>query len=597
MTPISSKAKNKIATTLVLILLASTFVFITPRPVHAFLGFGDINFDPSNFFENTLSAMFSSDTEVSSEVSAIAQAASAADEESMWIKEYVLDPVAWGVAQGVLQGVTGSIVKVISNGAKGGPMIVTNLQGHLQGVGDSQTSAFLLQFAANSKSPFAATIVSSLRTNYLQGTSLSGFWAANQCTLSKSSPDINKFLAGNYSQGGTKAWFALTTQDKNNPYALYQNSQAQLGNVVSGAQSARSAQINQGGGFLPMCNSNSTNSGRNGINVQDFCTNTNGSSGSVQTPGSIVMANLNKSLGSGLDKLANADEISEMLGSLAAQLVSNVVSTGLISMTQTSSSRSGITSTASSSAVVDSYITAPPAPIAIQIGPQLKQKIKDINQFQSDWDTILNSVNMASSSINSLINGCTENIALAQAEQIASTTPGSSAYQTLGNFINYTAPSQIGLAQSALSSEIEPMFEKYNDASLMGKTALEAADTVQNEASSTDPSKAMDVANDISAFLAMQPTSKDVADSGEKARSLMNMVNPATQTIGGGNESTNNFVFTDPAGSLQLNTPSIDKSIVDAMNLLSNNASTLLYSVANPSTNKTGCGIPSVSLH
>ena len=563
--------------------VVSASIFIAPSPAHALFGVGDIDFDPTNFFENTLSAIFGEDADIAADESAVAQADMAADEESMWIKEYVLDPVAWGVAQGVLQGVTGSIVKVISNGAKGGPMIVTNLQGHLQGVGDSQTSAFLLQFAANSKSPFAASISSSLRTNYIQNTSLAGFWAANQCTLSKSSPDINKFLAGNYSQGGTKAWFALTTQDQNNPYALYQNSQAQLGNVVSGAQSARSAQINQGGGFLPMCNSNSTNSGRNGINIQDFCTNTNGSSGSVQTPGSIVMSSLNKSLGSGIDKMANADEISEMLASIAASLVSNVVSTGIISMTQTSSSRSGL-STAISSSAITNYQNAPPAPISIPVGPQVKQKIKNINQYKSDWDTIASSTQAASDSISTLINVCNNNIAYAQYEQTASTTPNSPGYKTLDNFIKTTAPAVIADAQNALASaEFTDVFDQYNEASSTVIAALAAAQTVQDEASSTDPSNAQNVANDIAAFLSMTPTSKDVSDADAKSQSVMNMVNPATLSINGGKSGyTNNFVFTVPEGSLHLNRPSIDKSIIDGMNLLSTNATAMYVKCSIP---------------
>src|SRR3989344_8405212 len=110
--------------------------------------------------------------------------------------------------------ITAGVIAFVIGKANGTgvPQFVVDVQRSLQTVGDSRALAFFDQYGRNSNSPFAASITSSLRNSYLQKTSLAGFWAANMNTLARFSPDVNAYLAGNWSQGGVAAWFALTTQ-------------------------------------------------------------------------------------------------------------------------------------------------------------------------------------------------------------------------------------------------------------------------------------------------------------------------------------------------------------------------------------------------
>ena len=159
-----------------------------------------------------------------------------------------------------------SFVNGKSNGT-GMPQFVTSLQNQLQKTGDVQALAFFSNLK-NSNSPFAASITSSLKNKYLESTSLAGFFSANQCTLSKSSKNINSFLAGNWSQGGVGAWLSLTTQDQNNPYTLYEKAQNQLASVVNAAQTEKTTQLNWGQGMLSWCgNVSSSSSGSTGGSV------------------------------------------------------------------------------------------------------------------------------------------------------------------------------------------------------------------------------------------------------------------------------------------------------------------------------------------
>ena len=148
-----------------------------------------------------------------------------------------------------MKALTSSVLSFVIGKANGTgvPQFVVDVKRSLQTVGDSQALAYLRQVGMTN-SPFAGSISSALRNDYMTKTSLAGFWAANMNTLERSSPDVPAYLAGNWSQGGVKAWFALTTETQNDPFSLYQHTQAQLAAVVGsgagGATDVRLADIN-----------------------------------------------------------------------------------------------------------------------------------------------------------------------------------------------------------------------------------------------------------------------------------------------------------------------------------------------------------------
>lgn len=306
---------------------------------------------------NTIEAAISA---VSNTLTGIATPLTAVATVAKQVNDYVLQPIAFIKSGALLKALTAGVIAYVNGKANGtgAPQFVQNLQGNLQRVGDTQALAFFAQYSRNSNSPFASSITSALRVQYLQQTSAAGFWAANRSTLGQYSPNVNGFLTGNWSQGGVGAWLALTTQSQNNPYMLYQNSQRQLASVVGSAQAARTETLKWGQGFLSWCGAaqevagpqpgacSSTAKGgepctspagvpgtcavvetgnecipKTGVNPGDSCYQSDGTAGQIKTPGAVITASLNKALGGGQDKLTQIGNIGAqfqgILGSIA----------------------------------------------------------------------------------------------------------------------------------------------------------------------------------------------------------------------------------------------------------------------------------------
>ena len=245
-----------LAMLLIIVFIVPSTFFIAPQRAQAFWGVGDIVFDPAGFAKTTISAIQNTLTKVATVTSAAADVA-------MQVNAYVLQPLAFALSGKLMKAITSSVISFAIGEANGTgiPQFVVDTRKMMQSVGDSQALAYIKQFNMNSNSPFASAISSSLRTNYLQETSLAGAWAKYMCTLERSSPDIYGFLEGDWSQGGAGAWLALTTQDQNNPYALYITMQNKLGSLVIDAQTVRASEIAQGQGFLSWCGGSDTKLG------------------------------------------------------------------------------------------------------------------------------------------------------------------------------------------------------------------------------------------------------------------------------------------------------------------------------------------------
>jgi hypothetical protein len=145
------------------------------------------------------------------------------------INAYILQPLAFVLSGNLMKALTSSVIGFVIGKANGTgvPQFVVDIQRSMQTVADGRALAYLRQIN-QTNSPFSSSIRSALASNYLTKSSLAGFWAANMNTLSRSSPNVPAYLAGNWSQGGVAAWFALTTQTQNNPYTLYDNARSQL---------------------------------------------------------------------------------------------------------------------------------------------------------------------------------------------------------------------------------------------------------------------------------------------------------------------------------------------------------------------------------
>jgi hypothetical protein len=455
------------------------------------------------------------------------------------IYDAILVPLARAAIRAILQKMTASVINWI-NGANGTgqPSYTQNLSLNLQRVGDTQALAFFAQFARNSNSPFASAIASSLRNNYLQSTSAAGFWSANRSTLAQYSPNVNSFLAGNWSQGGAAAWLALTTQNENNPFLLYQASQSQLSSLVASVQSVRSQVLSWGQGFMSWCGVDTSSASANPENVDpvlaneggtspgDPCINADGTAGDIKTPGSIIHDYTQKAVvNSGFEQLISSNDLDNAFSAIVSALLNKVLgsaqglfgaSGGSESVTRQmqdySSSSSGATDTAAQTA---------------------QTVLSNISTYASAWSTIKAAAEIASTSVQSLGAVCSPEAAA---------------------------------AQTAFTTKILPVFTQ-------AKTALDAvaptqalALKVQADSSGTG-SSGSSFAADLSTLLSMPPSASDIASVQQNA------------TVMGGARA-------EPTGSLIVT----GGTTVDQMNLIGANATALKNSPVCATSTDTGTG-------
>jgi len=266
----------------------------------------------------------------------------------MWIKEYILDPLAWAVAKSLVQQIVNSTVKWINSGFSGSPSFVTNPTQFFENVGDQATGAFLAQNGPLSSlcSPISLNVRLAIALDR-GGTGPSPY----TCTLSKiinnvQGATINGFTAGDFSQGGWPA-FAALAEPQNSFYGAYIEAESNLSaNIAKQTQQIKN-ELQQGQGFLTFkeCKDDSsiTDDQANRADISgDSSIKYNDKTGSYQrctnsTPGSTISASLNKALGAPQDSLITADEIDEIIGALASQLINQVLGPGgLLGTTQSS---------------------------------------------------------------------------------------------------------------------------------------------------------------------------------------------------------------------------------------------------------------------
>jgi hypothetical protein len=571
-----------VALFLIALLIVPSAFLVAPQRANALFGIGDIVFDPTNLVQTTVSAVENTITAIKSTLSAALDVTNTAANVATQINAYVLQPLAFVLSGNLLKMITAGVISFVIGKANGTgiPQFVTDVQKSLQTVGDARALSFFNQFGRNSNSPFAASISSSLRNNYLSKTSLAGFWAANMNTLARSTPSYRPgYLAGNWSQGGVAAWFALTTQTQNNPYTFYPIAQEQLATLVGpgggGATGARVAELNWGQGFTSWCGASegsttADNDGTEmeseaGINPGDPCTDKEGNPGITKTPGSVIVASLNKALGSQTDSILRmgnvGPEINGILRNIgtvmqtvnfATEILGGASSGGLFGVNSTSGTNStsrlmqyqntpGYLGTTNSS-ILKNAATLPVS------GPEMLSRV---TQYESAWSTINTAANAASTTIASLADFCT------------------AAAMTESNTASFVSEStaQATAARTALTDVIAPILAQVAAAAEINAAARAMVQRIQTALNSSLDSTGSTYATDLQTLQSMSPTAADVAN-----------IQQETQAF--------NMAAASPEGSLNVS----GGSIIDRMSLISTNAVELKTSVCTPRSRDNSSG-------
>jgi len=532
---------------------AGPLFFAAPQKAHAQLP----TFDASVSASSILNI-------VQSTISAVADKAAAASTYALVINKYVLEPLAFVVSGNAIKSITGGVINFINGNTNGTgqSQFVQNLQGHLQGAGDTQANAFFFQFGKNSNSPFARSINSSLRTRYFQDTSLRGFFDANQCTLGDYSPNQGAFLAGDWSQGGAAAWFALTTQDQNNPYMLHQNAQRELALMVQDKTAARLNELAWGGGILSWCGGTSeavatevpaetcdptTQSCAESASLScdptvqscsgvpnptrdeqvdaapgDACTNSDGTPGTIQTPGTAIKGYLDKTLGLNADKFTamgnSAGQINSILGSMVTVMETANFATQILGSASVNGATAGLAGSSKKDSYGRSYLDryqdspgylgATEATVnrdASKIpAASTKQLLDNAKKYEAAWNVIRTEANSASTNLTALVNACTTSNALLATS-----------------------------AQNALASEVGPVLTQAATATQVITEARALVARLDSQANSSD-SRAYSA--DVQMLQSTPPTGEDIAFAERESRvsdtEIASSTNPLATTGG-----------------------------------------------------------------
>ncbi len=238
----------------------------------------------------------------------------AANTASLFVKENLLDGIAWAVAKQMVSNITRSLINWINSGFQGSPSFVTDFKQLLLDSLDQVAGEYIKSLGGIGEficSPFQLDVQAALSINYAQARSgMPSGPDQNLCTLTGIGSNIENFLAGTAENWGQ--WFQVTSNPQNTPYGAYLAAEASL-NIRLRNEAGQEIEVaSWGDGFL----SKKVCQAVEGTTREDC---------KITTPGQVVSEALTFQLSTGPRSLIEADEVNELIGALLNQLVLQAV--------------------------------------------------------------------------------------------------------------------------------------------------------------------------------------------------------------------------------------------------------------------------------
>lgn len=246
---------------------------------------------------------------------------------NLWIKEYVLDGLAWAIAKQMVSAMVDSLVTWINSGFKGRPHFVQDLQGFLLEAADQAVGEYIQELGAVGSficSPFRLDIQIAIEQQY----NLSRIdQHAPSCDLTGIMSNIEDFTSGaqgSFGPNGWDKWINIVSNPMTyTPYGAYLSAQAGVDAKIRNAKGEELSLLNFGNGFLSgeICN---TVHGAGVTKEECF----------ISKPGKVIEQALSFNLDSGRQSLIAADEIDEIMGALLNQIAKQAFTgaTGLLGL-------------------------------------------------------------------------------------------------------------------------------------------------------------------------------------------------------------------------------------------------------------------------
>lgn len=482
--------------------------------------------------------------------------------------------IAWQMAHVVLHSLTTSVVNWINSGFNGSPSFLSNPDQFFLNTADQLTGAFISDsgpLAQSLCSPFSLDLRLSLALGVTQpnqvytctlskviqaqqnakaptltvnqtqggatlGDIMNGNVLNNSSMASVNGASINGFMAGDFNQGGWPAFLALTTQPQNNAFGASLQARSDLQAQIQAKQNATNQDLNRGGGFLSWQKCDNVQSSTNAPSFGDA--GYGDSTGSItttkqvchtETPGSVISSSLNKQLGAPTDELNLTSEINQVVSALFSQLVTHVLSGGLLSSSQSSPGSSATN-------VTQSYVNQ------LSNDPQMQANFTSLQQ------QAVATFSSYAAPAQQALTYRTQALAAITQQQTAYSTTANCLQDLLTKSSSDSAASthiqsDIDAINSAVSSTIAPAISKYQGLIDGTQSALTNIQNMQYQLqAATTAQQLSSLSTDFSTAVVAQQTSltdpqaakSDLADATKTATSLQTALVPYQNTCNAG---------------------------------------------------------------
>ncbi len=296
--------KKTCAGIFIVLMLVGSGTLAVPKKADAvlggLLGGGSIVLDPSNLIKNTITAA--------------EQGLASGLMQSLNLKEFTLDGIAWSLAKKVLGQTVASVVDWVNSGFNGKPAFITDYDQYYLDAQDRAANDFIDQSNFTQLcQPLQTPVRFIVDRVYREARD---YRERSQCTFSDSNGSLDAFISGDFKSGGWSAWFSLVSNPQNNIYGAAAISINAAQSSVENAKDIAKTEAQNGQGFLSdkRCEKNGK------------CT--------IVTPGSVIGHYLDFSLTVGDRVLIQSDQINEVIGSLFSKLGSQALtgSNGLLGL-------------------------------------------------------------------------------------------------------------------------------------------------------------------------------------------------------------------------------------------------------------------------
>lgn len=331
-------------------------------------------------------------------------------------KDSVLDGLSWVAAKGFLGVITNEVVSWVNSGFNGQPAFVQDLQGYLTRQGLNVFNEFYQEIPVANyiPDPFKFDVQNAFADIYAQARS-GNPTQTPAADLTGSLQNLDKFVAGSFSDGGWDAWLKVAVQPNTyTPYGNIMAVQQEASERMQAKQANEDQLVSLGDGFMSNKVCRVLEIG--GVD-RERC--------EVSTPGQVISEALNFQLTVGQESLIASDEVQEMLGSLLQQVGLQAISgaAGLLGL----SGGTGYTDTTHSTGSYVDEINKEQEEIADEVAKDLLVRMQENLQVENEYFAVTQ-------------------IAVDRFNKVVAMNPNSPSTQAFVNELNYI--------QNALQPEI-----------------------------------------------------------------------------------------------------------------------------------------------